>query len=435
MRDRLNTAARSLIGALALLDPVAAAALPAFPGAEGFGAGASGGRGGEVRFVTNLNDSGKGSLRACLSAKGPRTCIFRVGGTIMLDSPLTLASGDVTIAGQTAPGDGILLRAGERMSPGALLRLNRDNVILRHVRLRRGAGSVDSAESNDVLQIRSARDIIVDHVSASWGVDENVAINNSSNVTVQWSVIAEGLLRSNHPKGPHGDGMLIYGDGQGISIHHNLFIHNNERNPRIKVAGVVDVVNNLIYNPGSTPTVITDEFGKVLLNYVGNSYLKGPDSPSNDYALDPRPTSGAGFGIHASVNLLPGGSDAVAGAVYRSPVPFPAPPVRVAPYLEASALVLARAGAAPRDDVDVRLVRDVRRGTGRQIDSPAQVGGWPTLVGGTPYPDADRDGMDDRWEMASELDPANPADRNDVAEGDGYTNLERFLSGLAGGGD
>ena len=434
MRDRLNTAARSLAGALALLDPVTAMALPAFPGAEGFGAGASGGRGGEVRFVTNLNDSGKGSLRACLSAKGPRTCIFRVGGTIMLDSPLTLASGDVTIAGQTAPGDGILLRAGERMSPGALLRLNRDNVILRHVRLRRGAGSVDSAESNDVLQIRSARDVMVDHVSASWGVDENVAINNSSNVTVQWSVIAEGLLRSNHPKGPHGDGMLIYGDGQGVSIHHNLFIHNNERNPRIKVAGVVDMVSNVIYNSGSTPTVITDEFGKVLLNYVGNTYLKGPDSPSNDYALDPRPTSGAGFGIHASANLLPDGSDAVAGAVYRSPVPFPAPAVRWAPYLEAGALILTRAGAAPRDDVDIRLARDVRRGTGRQIDTPSQVGGWPILVGGTSYPDADRDGMDDRWEIASELDPADPADRNDVAEGDGYTNLDRFLSELAGDG-
>ncbi|MGD9509409.1 MAG: polysaccharide lyase family 1 protein [Geminicoccaceae bacterium] len=420
-----------LLGALVLTDPRAAVAIAAFPGAEGFGAEASGGRGGEVRLVTTLDDSGKGSLRACLGARGPRICVFRIGGTIVLDSPLTLASGDVTIAGQTAPGDGILLRAGERMAPGALLRLNRDNVVLRHLRLRRGAGEAVSAESNDVLQIRNARDVMIDHVSVSWGVDENVAINDSSNITVQWSVIAEGLLRSNHPKGPHGDGMLIHGDGQGVSLHHNLFVHNNERNPRIKVGGVVDLVNNIIYNPGSTPTVLTDEFGKVSLNYIGNSYLKGPDSPASDYALDPRPTTGNGFGIHALGNLLPGGADAVAGAVFRSAAPFPAPPVDPQPFLQASAEVLQRAGAQPRDEVDLRLVRDVRRGTGRQIDSPSQVGGWPDLAGGAPYPDADRDGMDDRWEAAAALDPADPSDRNEVAAG-GYTNLDRFLSELAG---
>lgn len=433
MFDRLNPTPWALLGAMQLLHPLAAAALPAFPGAEGFGADASGGRGGDVRFVTSLDDSGKGSLRACLAAKGPRTCIFRVGGAIVLDSPLTLAAGNVTIAGQTAPGDGILLRAGEKMAPGALLRLNRDNVVLRHVRLRRGPGDALSAESNDVLQIRNARDVMVDHVSASWGVDENVAINDSSNVTVQWSVIAEGLLRSNHPKGPHGDGMLIYGEGRGVSIHHNLFIHNNERNPRIKVGGVVDLVNNIIYNPGSTPTVLTDEFGRVSLNYVGNTYLKGPDSPASDYALDPRPTSGNGFGIYALANLLPGGADPVAGAVFRSASPLPAPPVITQPFLQASARVLERAGAQPPDEVDIRLVRDVRRGTGRQIDAPAQVGGWPVLVGATPYPDADRDGMDDRWEAAMGLDPADPSDRNEVAAY-GYTNLDRFLSELAGDG-
>ena len=289
-------------------DPAAAEAVKAFPGAEGFGARAIGGRGGEVHQVTNLNDSGEGSLRACLAAKGPRTCVFRVGGTIMLQSPLTLNGDRATIAGQTAPGDGILLRAAETMSPGALFRINRDDVVLRHLRLRRGASGADSAESNDVLQIRGARDVMVDHVSVSWGVDENLAINDSSNVTIQWSVIAEGLLHSNHPKGPHGTGMLLYGTGQGVSLHHNLFAHNNERNPQIKVGATTDIVNNLIYNPGSTPTVITDEFGMVRLNYVGNTYLKGVDSPSNDYAVDARATSGNGFSIHAAGNIFQAGA-------------------------------------------------------------------------------------------------------------------------------
>ena len=138
--------------------------------------------------------------------------------------------------------------------------------------------------------------------------------------------------------------------------------------------------------------------------------------------------------VAVEADIFGDGHDAVAGAVFRSAAPFPAPPVDTQPFLQAGAEVLQRAGAQPRDEVDLRLVRDVRRGTGRQIDSPSQVGGWPVLVGGAPYPDADRDGMDDRWETASGLDPADPSDRNEVAADDGYTNLDRFLSELAGGG-
>jgi pectate lyase len=431
------TLSRSLLlAASALLaGPALGCEGKAFPGAAGFGAGAVGGRGGDVRFVTSLADSGEGTLRACLSAKGPRTCIFRVGGTIALDNPLTLNGDRVTIAGQTAPGDGILVRAGATMAPGALLRINRDNVVLRYLRLRRGAASADSAESNDVLQIRSARDVMIDHVSVSWGVDENLAINDSSNVTVQWSVIAEGLLHSNHPKGPHGTGMLLYGDGQGVSILNNLFAHNNERNPRIKIVGLVDVVNNVIYNPGSTPTVMTDEFGMIHLNYIGNTYRKGVDSPSNDYAVDARPTSGNGFSIHAAGNMLPGGVDPVLGAVHRSPTPFPGPPLVVRPALAALAAILEHAGALPHDSVDQRIASDVRHGTGHQIDSPEQVGGWPQLVAAAPYPDEDADGMDDRWEQAHGLDPADASDRNIATTGEGCTNLDRFLSELAGDSD
>ena len=411
----------------------ATAAPKAFPDAEGYGATARGGRGGAVYQVTHLGDRGSGSLRACVQAEEPRTCVFRVGGTIVLSKQLSLGGPRLTIAGQTAPGDGVLLRAADDMKPGALLRINRDDVIVRHLRFRRGMSSSEEADRNDSLQLLNARRVILDHVSVSWGVDENVGIANSSDVTIQWSIIAEALRGSNHPKGAHSMGLLVQGMGQGVSIHHNLFAHNDERNPRIKIAGATDVVNNLVYNSGSVPTVVTDEPGRVNINYVGNTYWKGVDSPASDDTLDLRPTAGHGIEVYAAGNEAPVPSATLSGEgqVWAADEPFPTPSIITQPATEAAQLVLERAGAFPRDAVDRRLVDEVTSGSGSIIDDPSEVGGWPTLADGGPYPDADQDGMDDDWERRRDLDPANPDDRNLDRDGDGYTELEDFLNELA----
>ena len=378
--------------------------------------------------MTTLNDSGTGSLRACVQASGPRTCVFRVGGTIVLRSQLSLGGPYLTIAGQTAPGDGIALRADRALS-GNLVRINRNDVIVRHVRLRRGAAKGDG----DSINVLNANNVILDHVSASWGVDENIGISNpASNITIQWSIISEGLRRANHSKGIHSMGTLLYSSGNGFSVHHNLFAHNNERNPRINVNGYVDVVNNYIYNSGSIPTVITSDFGEVGVNYVGNTYVRGLNSPSSTYAVAGSPTL-HGISVYEHDNTLPNGAtNAVREQALIRSSPFPVPAVTTQTAVDAARLILERAGALPHDAVDRRLTSEAASGTGRIIDSPTQVGGWPTLANGTPYPDADRDGMDDNWELSRSLDPANPDDRNLDRNGDGYTELEEFLNELAG---
>src|SRR5687767_7950836 len=203
--------------------------LPAFPGAEGFGANATGGRGKMVYAVTNLNDSGPGSLRDALSG-GDRTVVFRVSGTINLESQLRLNKPNVTVAGQTAPGDGICLRGRE------LFIADTDNVIVRYLRLR--PGDEQKAE-HDALSIRNCRNVIIDHCSLSWSTDSlNDVTHTSGNVTVQWCILAEPLNKSVHAKGDHGyatgwDGRIINGKGGGGSYHHNLLAHAFSRAPRI----------------------------------------------------------------------------------------------------------------------------------------------------------------------------------------------------------
>ena len=243
------------LAGVALAAGQAAAAPKAFPTAEGYGAVATGGRGGAVMQVTTLADTGTGSLRACVAASGPRTCVFRIGGTITLNSELKLGGGNLTIAGQTAPGGGIALKAAPTLS-GDLLEINRNDVIVRHVRFRRGVAVGDG----DSINIKNAQNVILDHVSASWGVDENIGVSDpASNITIQWSIISEGLRNANNSKGAHSMGVLLYSSGSGFSLHHNLMAHNRERNPRININGLADIVNNTIYNSGSIPTVITSE--------------------------------------------------------------------------------------------------------------------------------------------------------------------------------
>ena len=212
---------------------------PAFPGAEGWGKYTLGGKGGQVIEVTNLNDSGPGSLRTAVSASGPRTVVFRVSGTIELKSNLSISRPFITIAGQTAPGDGICIKKYPIV-------INADQVIIRYLRLRLGD---ESGADDDALSGQFHKHIMIDHVSASWSVDETLSIYHCDSVTVQWCLISESMYNSNHEKGHHGYGG-IWGGPHG-SFHHNLFAHHSSRNPRFASGcGNTDYRNNVIYNWG-----------------------------------------------------------------------------------------------------------------------------------------------------------------------------------------
>jgi pectate lyase len=211
----------------------------AFPTAEGYGKYAKGGRGGVVYKVSNLHDSGEGSLRAAVEAKGARTVVFEISGTIELESPIKIKNPYITIAGQTAPGDGICLKNHP-------LSIDADHVIVRYLRIRLGD---ESGEDYDAVSSRYTKNIILDHISASWSVDECLSIYHCDSVTVQWSIISESMSKSNHVKGSHGFGG-IWGSNYG-SYHHNLLAHHSSRNPRMASgSGYTDYRNNVIYNWG-----------------------------------------------------------------------------------------------------------------------------------------------------------------------------------------
>ncbi|HSB15881.1 MAG TPA: right-handed parallel beta-helix repeat-containing protein [Bryobacteraceae bacterium] len=427
-------------------------AVKAFPEAEGFGAVAIGGRGGQVIEVTNLNDSGPGSLRACVEASGPRTCVFRIGGNIVLKSKLAVRSPYITIAGQTAPGGGITLRTDPVNSSGLVeIRDTAYDVVIRNIRIRPGPGS-GAGNDLDAVTIMGSR-VILDHVSASWGVDENVNswYSTAHDITVQWSIVSEGLNNSTHTEGPHSKGMLLGSqDAHSITAHHNLFAHNDERHPQVKTrtGGVVDVVNNVVYNWGQKAAYTDDSYGIPPVNFVGNYYKPGANSSLGMYEIHHRNAAGRGTELFVKGNIGPHRLD---DSLPESEVVRPedrgyivatrhaAPLVTTQTAQVAFELVLAGAGASialrcdgtgylRRDTVDTRIVTDVRNGTGRIIDDPSQVGGWPVLEPGAGCVDVDRDGMPDVWESAHGFNPGLASDGAQDADGDGYTNLEEYLN-------
>lgn len=433
----------------------------AFPGAEGFGAKAIGGRGGRVIEVTNLNDSGPGSLRACLEASGPRICVFRKGGTIAVNSPLRILNPFITIAGQTAPGGGITLRNAAGSSIDATLSVQTHDVVIRYLTVRRGPGGAGDALEIAEPGIDKAYNVIIDHCSFSWGVDETVSTWYAAHdITIQWSIVSESLDCSTHPKGCHSKGLFVgsYASDEDkttpgardISLHHNLMAHNGERNPQIKTAGLVDVVNNVSYNPFSTFSHVDmeDQMAKVLVNYVGNYFQSGPNT-DEDVGIKAIYNTPIGAGIYIDGNVVRyrDGSELLSVYVvdydsrqYLVNAKFTAPVVTTVPAAEAYDLVLAGAGSTKgldcqgaffwrRDAIDDRVINDVKNLTGRIIDDPADVGGWLSLEPGTACPDADRDGMPDAWEQRYGFDPNNAADNVLDADGDGYTNVEEFLNG------
>ena len=423
-------------------------ALPAFPGAEGFGAQAIGGRRGQVLFVTNLNDSGPGSLREAVDADGPRTVIFRVSSTIALKSPLVVKKPYITIAGQTAPGDGICLK------DNALV-IAADQVIVRYLRCRPGDNT--KAES-DALSLASGRDIIVDHCSTSWAVDETLSAStggNLGNVIVQWCIISESLNNSTHHKGPHGYGSLIRGGwGNGYTYHHNLYAHHHARLPRPGNYNnrekdpngfTLDFCNNVIYNwagrsagynaDGSNGT---DSITK--MNFVGNYYKAGVNSTGDLAFSESTRSAKAYFSGNAMNGSYPAEPWSLVSfsqfspkdiAAYVQTEPISVAAVTTDDAMKAYERVLAEAGAVlpKRDAVDARVVSDVKAGKGKIIDDEDEVGGWPELKSAASPEDLDQDGMPDDWEKRNRLNANDPADRNADADNDGYTNLEEYLNG------
>ena len=434
----------SLVALCALLMPGhlllgAAPTLPAFPGAEGFGAVATGGRGGRVIKVANLNASGPGSLQAAVQTKGPRIVVFDVSGIIR--GNVTITEPDLTIAGQTAPGAGITIE-------GTLLTRYRieppvSNAVIRFLRVRPRPVRGKSV-SGDCLQITRTDQLIIDHVSCSWGSDENVDLCGSSNVTVQWCAVEESDPVG-HVKGQHNYGMIIaYAPSRDITIHHNLFAHHQKRAPLIGCE-VVDHRNNVVYN--------------FLLPFIFHGMENNPSRPGKPYRMNlVANTFQSGPNVHGhmkgrafdkllynrpDVHLYDEGNvcswiqgEAKSSAEPRATKPWPAPPVATQSAKDACDLVLARAGCFPRDAVSKRMVEEVRAGTGSWGRHEPKGGLMEGMRPAKAPSDADNDGMPDAWEKAHGLDPADPADAGGIVPagasmGDrhkGYTWIEFYVN-------
>lgn len=415
--------------------------LPAFPGAEGFGAETPGGRGGRVLVVRSLADSGPGSLREAVETKGPRIVVFAVSGIIDLRTPLRVTEPYLTLAGQSAPGMGVCLR-------GDGLRIETHDVVVRHLRSR--PGEALGREVDAISVGGAARRVVIDHCSAAWSVDEALSPSGAiAGVTVQWCLIGEALRKSVHSKGGHGYGSLVRANG-GVTLHHNLWAKNTARNPRLgdnygrPPWPVFDVRNNVMALWGAVCSGMTGD--RLMANYVGNYLKPGPESIRRPPIVL---TQRADVEYYLAGNIIEGWPEfaendgryftppeAGGRRLFRLvPAPFPAPPVRTTGAREAYEAVLAGAGATrpARDAVDARIIAEVRRGGGRIVDHTREAGGWPEYPAAAAPPDADADGMPDAWEKARGLDPRNAADAAADRDGDGYTNIEEYLNALAAG--
>ncbi len=424
--------------------------LPVFPGAEGFGSRTIAGRGGKVIEVTSLADDGPGTLCAALDDPSPRIVVFRVGGTIELKSELQIIHPFVTVAGQTAPGGGICIK-------DAGIAISTHDVLIQHIRVRPGNKGPVDADVNDAIsilgrraEIHGGRNVVLDHISASWGEDETISTwYGAHDITISWAIISEALNKSRHRKGGHSAGLLI-GDGSyHVSVHHTLLAHNDFRNPLFSEGGTHDFVNNVVYNWGVLPAEIVDHDSNTFLNFVGNYLIPGPSTQPGPYEIlfnegHPRIYVEGNLGPHRPDPTMDEwalvgfgyGEKGVAPETYRSLTKYATPPITSVSATEALEKVLAEAGATvpQRDAVDRRVVDNVRKGNGSIIDSPDDAGGYPKLVSGDPPLDSDHDGMPDDWELEMGLDPEDASDGNGDLDGDGYTNIEEYLYLLSSGG-
>jgi hypothetical protein len=431
---RMVIAAQLLCAASAVSLP--ASALPVIPGLSGFGSDTAAGRGGTVYRVTNLNDTGTGSLRACVNASGPRVCVFEVSGTIRMAGDLDVRNPGITIAGQTAPSPGIVLRGGA-------IWVKTSDVLVQHLRVRPGDDSTGSPPDNrDALKISAPagstlRNVVIDHCSFTWAIDETASIMYGwDNVTLSNNILGEPLHDSIHPKGPHGFGVLV--ETGRVTMKGNLFYSNKDRNPHSRAPQLV-MVNNVVYNPDGIVKLGTTNSAVTRNTVVGNVFIPGPDTRSQmpiqiraggDDAL---PSASR---IYLADNQAPNATNdpwsiasyyTVVGDVtqYRTNTPPTWTPDLTRLPTSGNAVldsVLRGVGARPadRDAVDSRIVEGVRTRSGRVINCVApngtarcerNAGGWPNL-------------------------PANrrtltlPSNPNEVTPS-GYTRLELWLHEMA----
>jgi pectate lyase len=435
----------------------------AFTGAEGFGKYTTGGRGGKVFIVSNLNDKGSGSFRDAAEAKGKRIIVFAVSGTIHLESKLSI-KGDVTIAGQTAPGDGICL-ADQSVGLGG------DNIILRYMRFRMGdkyqkGGMVDGNGGDDAFGGVRRKNIIIDHCSMSWSTDEVCSVYAGDSTTLQWNLISEPLNYSYHFETGdkdyehHGYGG-IWG-GLHLTAHHNLFAHCNNRNPRFNgtrhtPTELVDYRNNVVYDWGGN-TIYAGEGGDY--NIINNYFKYGPSTNKNVRfrIVNPGKNENIGFGKwYVNGNYVDEAADMSEnnwlGIVMgnggteedkKTTVigkPHAAESMKTQSATEAYESVLKFVGASyKRDTLDERIINNVKNRTGKMVDVQGgfphgteyelTVNAWPFLKSLPAPVDTDKDGMPDEWEKKNGLNPGNPADASAYKLDNNYTNIEVYLDGL-----
>jgi pectate lyase len=446
---------RGLVWALSLVclaSPALSAeqAIPAFPGAEGYGAVSTGGRGGRIIKVTNLKTFGPGSFQEACHAKGRRIVVFEVSGVIHGDT--TILEPHITIAGQTAPGAGITLDGALRTASGT----NEHDIIVRHVRVR-PTKAFELGEGGDAITFGSDKRIIFDHVSCSWASDETIDLCGTTDVTVQWSGIEESATKG-HPEGAgHNFGLISAYTKKGrISIHHNFFAHHSNRCPMVRV-GPADIRNNVVYNfhlAFSGP----ERDGHGEFNLVGNYYKRGP----NIFRGLIVPFYGLGSGkyyfrdnffdnkgktiivddpwkqiaIARRRDMVPGIRFGGGGAKLAKPAKTP--PITTHTSQKAYEAVLKYAGCFPRDGVTQRMIKEIRGGTGSHGSSvPKDL--MAGLTPARPPKDTDGDGMPDAWEKARGLDPNDSKDANKAvpkgaSEDDrhkAYTYIEYYINDLA----
>jgi hypothetical protein len=402
-------------------------AVSVIPGEKGFGMETPAGRGGEIYKVTNLNPSGSGSLKECIDSNGPRYCIFEVSGTIQLKEHLKITNPYITIAGQTAPSPGITIK-------GAGIVIQASDVLIQHLRIRVGDESVGPAyDDRDAIKIEAKnsniKNIVIDHVSASWATDEVFSTWSypgkwAKEITVTNSIFSEGLYDSNHPDGRHSMGVIIGKNTQDLLFNKNILAYNNYRNPLIREDSTdIIVANNYLHNPGvgSKSKIYFGTTGPLntpmRASVVGNVFTSNP-SDYYDNMVYVESGSASSFGLYLNDNLGPLGTKdpwACVMGITSSSIRETSPPVSVKglSYMSSAQVknfVFENAGARPadRDAVDERIIANMKAGKGSIIDSQKDVGGWPNLAQNT----------------RRITIPANPhVDSN----GNGYTNLEELL--------
>ncbi len=460
-----------LVATLCVATTIIADELPAFPGADGYGRYVTGGRGGKILHVTNLNDSGEGSLRWAVTQSGTRTVVFDVSGTIELKSRLSIKNDNITVAGQTAPGDGICIKNYN-------VNISANNVIVRYIRCRMGD---ECATEDDAMTGTNRKGVIIDHCSMSWSTDECASFYGNKDFTLQWCILSESLNTSVHGKGSHGYGG-IWG-GEGATFHHNLLAHHKSRTPRLcgsRYTGRpdderVDLRNNVFYNWGPTNGGYAGEGGSY--NFVNNYYKPGPSTATKNSLVhrifSPNPDDGSNTNaagvwgqfyvdgnyfdptcpdlsstaLNNIAQVNANNRDGIhptttAPANLHAYTPFEVAAINQHSAARAYEKVLMHVGASyMRDAIDLRIITETATGTytyeGSKgstkgiIDSQTDTEGYITYKQTPRLRDTDNDGIPNAWEIANGLNPKSAADAvKEFPNGGGYTAIEVYINSL-----